>query len=59
MAGTAWRDDFARLTGELEEEETVSAANEAANELAGAVRFEAFVSRFKDRLASSEPNRLN
>ena len=55
MAATVWRDDFARLTGEPEDEETLS----VANELADAARFEAFTSKFKDRLASSEASGLN
>jgi tetratricopeptide (TPR) repeat protein len=54
MAATAWRDDFARLTGELEEERVTD-----ADELAATARFEVFMSRFKDRLASGEPDRLN
>jgi hypothetical protein len=54
MAATAWRDDFARLTGELGEERVTD-----ADELAATARFEAFMSSFKDRLASGEPDRLN
>ena len=54
MAATAWHEDFARLTGEPEEETVTD-----ADELAATARFEAFMSSFKDRLASGEPGRLN
>ena len=54
MAATARRDDFARLTGAPEDEETLS----VAKELADAARFEAFTSRFKDRPASGAESEL-
>ncbi len=55
MAGSAWRDEFARLTGGIEEGERVS----VADELSGVARFQTFMSSFKDRLASSEPSGVN
>jgi len=55
MVGTSWRDEFVLLTSELKEAETVS----IADELSGVTRIQAFMSSYKDRLASTEPGDLN
>ncbi len=55
MGGTTWRDEFVLLTSELKEEETVS----IADELSGVTRIQAFMSSYKDRLASTAASDLN
>lgn len=55
MVGTTWRDEFVLLTSELKEEETVS----IADELSGVTRIQAFMSSYKDRLATTDSSDLN